>query len=295
MKTIIWIFALAATVRAAIADAETQLEAALKRLDAHQNYSWSTTVTPAYVSTQTVIEAPPADGLDLPTARRDVTRQPVAISGKTDSGRGTLIEGVVSQLGQPVTMKAAIWNDRRVAETPEGWYTQREIEAAAATLESASGATLRWEADNSFAAGSHRLGPSNYIYGARFYMSLHAPLDELRMVLAGGQPTIVKGMIVQTLGNAAATKFWHDLRFRDGSVSTDKPPRSIEGKVSVWLKNGEVTKYEVVVTGDVVSSANDPVYRGREHTVQLVKTTTLSGFDRTEVAIPPKALARLGG
>lgn len=292
MKYTPWMFLLAASVRAATADAETELAAALRRLEAHKNYSWETTVTPAYVSTEVVLETPPDDG--LPTQRREVTREPVAISGRTDSGRGTLIEGIVSQTGQPVTMKVAIWNERRVAETPEGWYTRPEIEAAAKALETTVSSPKRWNAENAFPAGDHRLGPSNYIYAGRFYMTLQPPLDELRLLLAaGGQPVVMDGTIVQTLGEATATKFWHELRFRDAAASTDNPPRNVEGRISIWRKNGEITNYEVVITGDVVSSAYDPVYRGREHTVRLVKTTKLGGFDQTEVAIPAKALARL--
>jgi hypothetical protein len=296
MKIICCMLAAAGFVHAATGDVEVDLANALKRLAAHKNYAWETIITPATVSIEITPPAPRIRPLDETDFRPPPPSGPVPILGRTDTERGTLIEGIVSSFGDPLSMRIVIWGDRRAAETPEGWLTQREIEDAAAAVRQTKRRLPAPPApENIYNIGNHRISKSAYFYAGRFYISIRPPFEELQMLFSDAGPAMgMERKIVRTLSESAARTFWHDLRFRDGGNSTENAPSSVEGNVTIWLKGDEIAKYEVVITGDVAACTDDPTYKGREHTIRLVKTTILSGFDRTKVSIPREVLAKLG-
>lgn len=129
-------------------------------------------------------------------------------------------------------------------------------------------------------------------HAGQFMISLVPPAEELRRLLAGANaPMQVGKTIVATLSEATAIKVVHDLRFREGPFAVDGAPSTAEGAVTIWLKNGEVSKYEIVVRFDAASRSDSSVVSTEP--VKLVKTTSIQRFDVSPPKIPRDALAKL--
>ncbi len=134
---------------------------------------------------------------------------------------------------------------------------------------------------------------SNMRHTGLLLAALHAPADELTALLADANPAMrVSGQLVATLSESTAKAFVHQLRDRDGYATTEQPPQSASGSVTIWVKDGEIVKYEVRIDANVDSYTQRNV-AGREHLVKFVKLTELSKFDQTMISIPAEAQPKL--
>jgi hypothetical protein len=296
--------------RAATSDLGAHLSAALARLDSHQTYAWETSIAPASLLRETVPtfnldhQRPNGSVLSNDSTRYDVDLSPVhtmertvPISGVTDvRTRSTLItwdfDAVTvgrKNVFEAFTMHVVSRPDGRVVEMPDGWREQAEVERVAAKDAAffADKAALRSLPQRD----SRKLGHG---FVGRFLASLHNPAEELRLLLADASaPKGSENTVVCALTEKTSLALWRDLRFRDGAYSSDVLPVSAKGSVAITIRNNEITQYEVTLDGEMAAPADASAVKSQTQTIHLVKTTTLSKFDRARVDIPAAAVAML--
>lgn len=266
------------------ADYLEDLNHALQRLRSHQSYAWVMTLAPSVITpegrirTSALPDSSRAAGLDAGLERttpQEASLRAAPLMAVTDKNVGSVITACATHFGADTSVRVVLRDGQAVAETDEGWFTLPEIEAALAAPPQ-----------------RQRTPPSgvpiwNSFRVARGCAALRPPAEELLALLADSNPPMqVNSEIVATLSEQAAIRFLTD---HDSIGMRSAAPQSAsgDGSVTIWLKQGEVVKYEVRVGG----SAFDQV--GHERNVRLVKTTTFSQFDRAKVSVPKKALAKL--
>lgn len=275
----------ASSALAASGDLVSDLSGALVRLNERRSYAWETTIEPAVISVLRVTEpASPSTSSDASSAASPLTRSdlaPVPIVGLTDKTAGTLLTAAISATDEGLTMRSVHVGAQAVAETPDGWLDAGELDLLL-TRDPRGHATV--------GVRNHRISKTAFYYTGRLQVALRPPAEELSRLLADANPPMQIGRtLVATLSAATAKQFLHELRFREGPHAAPASPVSAEGRITIWLKQDDIVRYEVVIEGDVRSHP-DSATKGREHRVQLTKITTLDRFNQAKVALPPDAL-----
>lgn len=262
----------------AATDPLVELSSALKRLRAHDTYAWETTLGPGHVATyvSTTLVADEVYPKGAP-AVKNVKWIPAVIRGTTDRRLGTAIEAPVSRNPEfSVALHVITREGRSVVRLYDTWMTAAEMEkryAGKPPLPVSLPAS----------ALELRNGSWSALHTARVEFALRAPADELDFLLEGSNPPMQMGpTLVATLKEETAKKFLHELRDREGPGISDVPARRANGAMTIWLKEGEVVKYEVAITG---------TFPDRD--AELKKITTLSQFDQASVEMPRAALQAL--
>jgi hypothetical protein len=238
---------------------------------------------------------PTREEIDLSPVRS--MQRAVPISGVTDvRTRSTLITWDFApinvggeNLSDAFTMRVVSRPDGRVVEMPDGWREQAEVERIAAKTATVFG-------DKAALRSLPQRESFNFRYGimGRFLVSLRNPAEELRFLLADASaPKGSENTLVCALTEKTSLALWRDLRFREGAYSSDVLPVSAKGSVAITTRNNEITQYEVTLDGEVAAPANTSAPKSETQTIHLVKTTTLSKFDRARVDIPAAAVAML--
>lgn len=266
------------------ADYLEDLNGALQRLRSHQSYAWEMTLTPSMITPETTFrssstpDSSRAAGLDAGLERTTpqvVTLGAAPLTGVTDRDLGSVLTACATLSSRDTSVRVVLRDGQAVAETDDGWFTLAEIEA----LLAAPPQRRRTPPSGVPILISFRV--------ARGCAALRLPAEELLALLADSNaPMQVNSEIVATLSEEAASRFLTD---HDSIGMRSAAPQSAsgDGSLTIWLKQGEVVKYEVRVAGTT------PNQTGRERNVQLVKTTTFSQFDHANVSVPKKALAKL--
>lgn len=252
------------------------VDAALKRLHASDSYAWETTFEPCQIATHfTAIDVPDEmgrQGASIPTNIKWIS---AVIKGATDRKLGTTIEAPVTRfLDSRAAVHVVTQHGRSVADVLESWLTPGKMEERFAALPPRSplGANA--------SLFELKMGFWSVLHTARVLFALRTPAEELDFLLLGSHPPMQMGpTLVATLREETAKKILFELRDRHGPGAPQVPPLQASGSVTLWLKNGEIAKYEVAIRG---------TFPERESV--LKKTTTLLKFDRANVRIPRAAL-----
>lgn len=207
---------------------------------------------------------------------------PAPIQGVTEHGVATVISASLDRSDEWKTegrLRAILVDQKHgVVETTVDWQTAAEVAGALSAAALARDKTLREE----YALRTGRL-----------LLSLSTPTDELASLLADAQPAMrFENALVATLSDATARSFVFALRYRNGANAIEAMPDYAEGRVKIWLRNGDLIQYEVVVNTTALA-ARDQQTRKAETNLRITKLTTLSNFDRASVKIPRKAEAKL--
>jgi hypothetical protein len=263
----------------AFADSAVELDQAVRRLQTHSSYAWEITVFPANVSVwESESKIPDPDSKS--GVRSEIDLVPAPIKGVTVVDQGSVLWASLDLKDTLYRgwMAAVIRDGRGVAETSEGWLPTNAIERAIAALPPPPAEQqIPFLKRHSLRTG-------------RLMLALRPPAEELSALLAGSNPPMQAGKtIVATLTEATAKKFVFDHRYRDGDHPVKTNPVFAQGRLTIWLKDGEVVKYEVTVETDAWVES----MRYGKMKEPLTKTTTLSKFDRATVEIPTEALAKL--
>jgi hypothetical protein len=122
----------------------------------------------------------------------------------------------------------------------------------------------------------------------------HAASQEIEFLLNNGEKLKKRGDVISgDLPESAAKKFFEDSekRVRKSEVadrkSTRKEAKAARGNVTLWTKDGVVTKYEIRLTGkiDIDGKVTEVV---RTHIIEIKDVGT------TKIDVPEKARQRLG-
>lgn len=263
----------------AFADSAVELDQAIRRLQTHSSYAWETTLFPATVSVwESESKIPDPDSKSGVRSQIDLVPAPIRGATVIDQGSVLWASLDLKETLYRGWMTAVIRNGQGVAETSEGWLLTSEIDRTIAALPPPPA-----EQQIPFLKRlSLRTG--------RLMLSLRTPAEELSALLAGSNPPMQAGKaIVATLTEATAKQFVFDHRYRDGEHPMTTNPVSAQGRLTIWLKAGEVVKYEVTVETDAWVDST----RYGKLKEPLTKTTTLDKFDRATVEIPAGAGVKL--
>jgi len=283
----------AALVAATAGDPVLDLNAAVQRLAQHQGYAWETTIEPAHVSAvqeRTRLDDPlPGEPRSLPS-QISMRMVPVPTNGVTDKERGTMVTSSVGLLGH-FDMRTVIRDGRAVAHAHDVWLTAAELDHRIAGRPPSGSKPPFSEL---VSAGSATTSRSSFYFTGRFQVELLPPHEDLAGLIAGALPATHAGRdrVVATLTEETAKRFAHRLRFREGPWAAPLPPSGADGTLTVWLKGGEIARYEVEIRGASASHPDSPE-KGRERNVKLIQRTRVTRIGRVTVDIPPAAAERL--
>jgi hypothetical protein len=307
---------------AAFADPVEDLNQAIQRFQGHHSYTWETIIEPSGKISNVPIQLSfyPPEPFTPSAAQPNPEYSPnrmrvnsVPIVGTTDKEQGTMLTtstttrissrsdrltGTIIEEGIPTILRAVIRGNQAVAELPSGWLNAQEIGIRVPGVLPSRRASPKLPpartASSEPADQQSRVIPSNAVtYAAHLLISLLPPAEELSALLADANtPRQVGKTIAVTLSAATAGKFVYDLRSREGSYAVNAEPSVAEGVVTIWLKSGEISKYEVTVQF-VATSQRDSGPTSSGETVKLVKTTSIRRFDVAPATIPREALAKL--
>lgn len=187
---------------------------------------------------------------------------PAPISGKCEKGG----YAVVTQTREGNTSMAVMKGEKGVVKTDEGWKTAEELQAAAQGGGGGGGAFMR---------------------GA--LLRTRVPADEAaRLADKAKELTAADGAIAGDLTEDGAKELLSFGRGRGGGGNTPPAAKNAKGSVKYWLKDGQIAKMEVKVSGTITTRNGD------ERDMSRTTTYEISGVGSTTVEVPAEAKAKLG-
>lgn len=268
-----------ATVFLAIAlragPAESAIVGVMKLADAH-NYSWTTDVTDDARSYSIEGKTDLADKQDY-----SLVTMPLLAASRRGFSRGN--SGTSAQASSTAIFRG---DERFVLETPEGWKTAAELDEA----RSRRGSYGRPGGyGGPYGRGPMR-GRSDADPRSRSYSNLQRtlsrPHEEIAIIVAGF--TELKPEADGASGTLSETNAKLLLVHAGQREIT---PLQARGTFRLWLKDGELVRYQVTLDGKLSIESRDG---RREVDVHQTATTTVRDVNTTTFDIPDAAKKKLG-
>jgi hypothetical protein len=109
--------------------------------------------------------------------------------------------------------------------------------------------------------------------------------DVLRMVDKTGELKSAEGVISGNLTEAGAKELMSWGRGRPGGQAPE--PRNAKGSVKFWVKDGQLSKIQVTVSGTMS-------FNGEDRDIERTSTHEIKDVGTTEVKVPEEASKALG-
>jgi len=184
---------------------------------------------------------------------------PAKITGKSLKGSFALI---TSERDGTVTT-AVVKGEKGVLKTDEGWKTAEDLRNA----------------------GGGGGGGGRGMRGAVLLRTRPPADDVLRMVDKTGELKSAEGVISGDLTEAGAKELMSWGRGRPGGQAPE--PRNAKGSVKFWVKDGQLSKIQVTVSGTMS-------FNGEDRDIERTSTHEIKDVGTTEVKVPEEASKALG-
>jgi hypothetical protein len=181
---------------------------------------------------------------------------PAKITGKSLKGSFALI---TSERDGNVTT-AVVKGEKGVLKTDEGWKTAEDLRSAGG-------------------------GGGRGMRGAMLLRTRPPADDVLRMVDKVGELKSADGVISGDLTEAGAKELMSMGRGRPGGQAPE--PKNAKGSVKFWVKDGQLSKVQVKVSGTMS-------FNGEDRDIERTSTHEIKDVGTTEVKVPEEASKALG-
>lgn len=188
---------------------------------------------------------------------------PAPVSGKSEKGGFA----IVTQTRDGNTTTAVLKGEKGVVKTDDGWKTAEELQAAA--------------------TGGGGGGAGGFMRGALLRTRLPADLAG-RIADKTKELKAADGAISGDLTEEGAKEQLTFGRGRAGGGANPPEPKNAKGSVKYWLKDGQIAKVEVKVSGTITTR------NGEERETARTTTYEISKIGTTTVEVPAEAKAKLG-
>ncbi len=183
------------------------------------------------------------------------------ITGKSLKGSFALI---TSERDGNVTT-AVVKGEKGVLKTDEGWKTAEDLRNAG--------------------GGGGGGGGGRGMRGAMLLRTRPPADDVLRMVDKVGELKSADGVISGDLTEAGAKELMSMGRGRPGGQAPE--PKNAKGSVKFWVKDGQLSKVQVKVSGTMS-------FNGEDRDIERTSTHEIKDVGTTEVKVPEEASKALG-
>lgn len=188
-------------------------------------------------------------------------------TGKTQKGGYTFL----TQVNNEQTTEVAMKGTNGVVKTEEGWKSQTELPAP----------------QRGGAAGGNRGAMAG-----RFLLNSRTPTETLTNLvekvkeLKKGEDDLISGDLTEE----GAKEYLSFRRQRPGGNNQGPTTTDAKGSLKVWLKGGQLVKYQIAVSGKMN-------FNGNERDIDRTTTVEIKDVDKTNVEVPDdakKKIAELG-
>lgn len=141
-----------------------------------------------------------------------------------------------------------------------------------------------WKTAEELGDGGGGFDPN--VFMARRMQTLKAPAAEIQDIISKAGELKKDGDVVSGDLTKEGAESLLTMGFGRRGGNNRPPPKDAKGSVKIWMKDGELTKYELKVTGKAE-------FNGEERDIERTTTTEIKDIGKTKIDVPDDAKKKL--